>query len=138
MSYDKHSVFIGMALLASLAVAQNPSGSRYDPATGTTVTGTVSEVTEQARGRMRGLHLNLTADAGMMNILVGPKQFVDSKQFTIAKGDRIEVTGSRFEVGGVSTIIAREINKGDQTLTLRDKNGVPAWSQGRGRRRRAD
>jgi len=129
----KHTVFIGIALFASLAAAQNRASSRYDPATETNVTGTVSEVTEQTDGRMAGVHLTLAVDSGMINVRLGPKQFLDSKQFTIEKGDRMEVTGSRIEVRGVSTIIAREIKKGDQTLTLRDKTGIPAWSQGRGR-----
>jgi hypothetical protein len=58
---------------------------------------------------------------------------VTSQQFQFAKGDAITVTGSKVRIAGQDVIIAREIKKGDQVLTLRDAKGFPLWS-GRGRR----
>ena len=40
----------------------------------------------------------------------------------------ISVTGSKVEMGGTEVILAREITKGDQVLTLRDPQGFPLWS----------
>jgi hypothetical protein len=37
-------------------------------------------------------------------------------------------------MGGAESIIAREVVKGDKTLTLRGKNGIPEWSRGKARR----
>ncbi len=45
-----------------------------------------------------------------------------------AKKKEIEVKGSRITFAGKPAIIAAEIKKGEQILTLRDKNGFPAWS----------
>jgi hypothetical protein len=105
-------------------------GGNYDPATETTVTGTVDEV-RQVPGPGKGpggLHLMLRTDAGVQEIDVGPAAFVSSKSITFAKGDSLSVTGSRITRAGGAAIIAREIKKGDQLLTLRDSKGFPLWS----------
>jgi hypothetical protein len=109
---------------------QRMGGGNYDPATEATVTGTVEEV-RQIPGPGKGpggLHLMLRTDAGVQEIDVGPAAFVSSKSITFAKGDSISVTGSRVSRDGGSAIIAREIKKGDQLLTLRDSKGLPLWS----------
>ena len=41
--------------------------------------------------------------------------------------DKIEVTGSKVKQGDADLILAREVVKGDDTLTLRFKDGKPAW-----------
>jgi hypothetical protein len=51
---------------------------------------------------------------------------------TFAKGDTLKVVGSQVTMAGQEVVIAREITKGDQVLTLRDAKGFPLWS-GRGR-----
>ena len=79
-----------------------------------------------------GLHLVLTASSGPIEVHVGPASFVSSKNVTFAKGDALTVVGSKVTMAGQDVVIAREIKKGDQVLTLRDANGFPLWS-GRGR-----
>jgi hypothetical protein len=37
------------------------------------------------------------------------------------------------KIEGADALIAREVKKGGKTLTLRDAQGVPAWSGGRRR-----
>jgi DNA/RNA endonuclease YhcR with UshA esterase domain len=66
-------------------------------------------------------------------VLVGPSSFLQEKNFSFAKGDQIEVTGSKVKYGTSDAIIAREIKKGDKVLTLRNEKGVPEWSMGRQR-----
>ncbi len=61
--------------------------------------------------------------------------FVSDKGFSFAKGDAVEVTGSKVTLTGKEYVIAREVVKDGKTLTLRDKNGIPEWAgQGKGRR----
>ena len=113
----------------------------YDPSTEMTVKGTVQEVEEAAMGsghmgQMKGMnhmgtHLILTTDQGSYTVLVGPSSFLKEKSFGFVKGDHIEVTGSKTKYDGADSLIAREIKKGDKTLTLRDKKGIPEWSMGR-------
>ena len=84
----------------------------------------------QGMGHM-GLHLVLKTDKETLTVLVGPSSFVKEKNFTFAKGDQVEVTGSKVKYNDTDAVIARAIKKGDKTLTLRDEKGVPEWSKGR-------
>lgn len=114
-----------------------PRGARnYNPATETTFTGTVEQVDTAAGpgNGAGGLHLMVRSNNGTEDVRVGPARYVESQKFAFAKGDAITVTGSKTTVSGENVVIAREIKKGDQVLTLRDSQGIPRWS-GRGGRR---
>ena len=45
-----------------------------------------------------------------------------------AKGDALELTGSKVTQEQASLILAREISKGDDKLVLRDGKGEPIWN----------
>ena len=109
------------------------SGRMYNPATETTVKGTVEEVKQipSARGASSGTHLILKTDKETLKVHLGPTAFLEKEKFTFAKGDQIEITGSKVKIGGADALLAREVKKGDKTLTLRNAQGVPAWSGGR-------
>jgi DNA/RNA endonuclease YhcR with UshA esterase domain len=105
---------------------------RYDPATEVSVKGTVQEVRKQVRsGAWTGIHLTLKTDKETLDVHLGPSSFLLKNQMTFAKGDQIEVTGSKVTLQGADALIAREVKKGDKTLTLRDPRGIPLWSGGR-------
>jgi hypothetical protein len=130
------SVTIVIAGLAGVAYAQGGTrqgGGNYNPATETTVTGTVDEIKNlPSPGRGGGgLHLVLAAPTGLIEVHVGPASFVTSKNVTFSKGDAVTVLGAKVTMEGQDVIIAREIRKGAQVLTLRDAKGFPLWS-GRG------
>jgi hypothetical protein len=58
-----------------------------------------------------------------------PKAFLETMDTAFAKGDELEITGSKVSEGEDKTIIlAREIAKGQNTLVLRDKKGEPVWT----------
>lgn len=78
-----------------------------------------------------GTHLVVKFDAETLPVHVGPSAYVEQKGFSFAQGDQIEVTGSKIKFEGNDVIVAREIKKGDMVLTLRNKQGIPAWSRGR-------
>jgi hypothetical protein len=124
-------IMVIAALFATMVLAQGRGGGRkYNPATETTVKGTVEDVQQLSGkgGGGTGTHLTLKTDAGTLDVHVGPTSFLTAQQVSFAKGDQIEVTGSKVNT---DTLIAREIKRGDKVLTLRDKQGIPAWSQGR-------
>ena len=130
------SATILIAGLTSAAYAQGGmrrGGGNYNPATETTLTGTIDSIeTLPSPGRGGGgLHLILAAPSGPIEVHVGPASFVASKNLSFAKGDTLTVVGSKLTMAGQEVVIAREITKGDQVLTLRDAKGFPLWS-GRG------
>jgi DNA/RNA endonuclease YhcR with UshA esterase domain len=128
-------IVIGVAA-AAYAQGGMRRGGNYNPATETTVTGTVDEVKNlPSPGRGGGgLHLVLSTGTGPIDVHVGPASFVASKNFAFAKGDSLTVIGSKVTLQGQEALIAREIKKGEQVLTLRDAKGFPLWS-GRNRTR---
>lgn len=107
----------------------------YNTATEVTLKGSVEAVKQiggmQSQG---GTHLTLKTETETMDVHVGPSWFLQQKKMSFAKGDQVEVTGSRVKFGTEDALLAREIKKGDQTLTLRNAQGIPAWA-GLGRRR---
>jgi hypothetical protein len=140
---NRFAVMGALALVsASWAAAQGPMRCcmrgempRYDTATEATYKGTVEEVRQHSRAGMAGTgtHLSVKSDDQMLDVHLGPTDFLAAQQMSFAKGDQIEVTGSKVKFGDAEAIIAREVKKGDKTLTLRDAKGVPKWSRGRGR-----
>jgi len=104
----------------------------YNPATETTVKGTVEEVTTipGRRGGGAGTHLDLKTESGTFDVHLGPSAFVAGKNFTFAKGEQVEVTGSKVKYEDHDTIIAREVRADGKVLTLRNAQGIPQWSGG--------
>lgn len=131
-------------LNAIFAIAQSTGpGRMYDPATETTFKGTVEEVTQATSASMKGMqmkgmgrgmmgtHLTVkTTGDEVRTVMLGPSTFSESKGFKFAKGDSVEITGSKVTMGGTDYIVAREVVKDGKTLTLRDKTGTPLWSGG--------
>ena len=102
----------------------------YDPKTVETVSGEVVSVNRTPFGRRgaMGVHLTLKTDKETIPVHLGPARYVDQQGITLAAKDKIEVTGSRITFQGQPAIIAREVKKGGQVLTLRDAAGIPAWA----------
>lgn len=129
-----------LLLVNSSAFAQQGGRGRsaqaplYDPSTEITLKGTIEEIKQVSRsGAWTGTHLTVKADQGTFDVHMGPTAYLAKNQMTFAKGDSIEVTGAKVKYAGADSVLAREVRKGDKTLTLRDAAGIPRWSRGRGR-----
>ena len=105
---------------------------QYDTAAEVTFSGTVDEVRQMPSpgSGPGGLHLMIRGDGAVQEVAVGPASFVTSKRFNFEKGDSVTVTGAKMKLGPREVVVAREIKKGDQVLTLRDSRGVPLWPRG--------
>ncbi|HXQ23749.1 MAG TPA: hypothetical protein VN812_18870 [Candidatus Acidoferrales bacterium] len=124
---------------------QGSGGRMYDPKTAETVSGEVVSVEEihgkgwgqgrGGRGGGYGVHLILKSDKEEIALHLGPGWYLDKHGLSIAPGNRIEVRGSRITFEGKPAIIAAGVKKGDQSLKLRDDDGLPAW-RGQGRPQR--
>ncbi len=110
------------------------AGRMFDPSTVTTIQGEIADVQRIERGRRHaGVHLVVAMGSDQVAVHLGPDFYVDVQALKLAKGDRIEVKGSRVTFGGKPAIIAQEVRRDGQVLALRDENGVPLW-RGMGRR----
>jgi hypothetical protein len=113
----------------------------YDTTTETTLKGTVEEVKTvsgmmggggrtgpQGMAMMPGIHVMLKTDAETLEVHLGPSAFLKDQKIEIAKGDALEIVGSRVKIGESEALIAREVRKGQTSWTLRDASGRPRWA----------
>ncbi len=136
-----------LMLTGPTALAAQPRGGgqgggpRYDTATEATVAGTV-EAVEQITGRgggrgrrgLGGTHLTLKTAAETLEVHLGPTAFLNEQKVVVAKGDTVEIIGSRVTVDDERVFIAKSVKKGSSVWTLRDASGLPLWRGGGGRR----
>lgn len=102
----------------------------YDPARVETISGEVVSIDEFSpmSGMSSGIHITLRAEKETIPVHLGPEWFLEKQDAAIAKGDNLEVTGSRVTFNGKPAIIAAEVRKGNESLKLRNSDGVPVWS----------
>jgi hypothetical protein len=128
------AIFALSVVLSSAAQTAAPGKSApiYNPATEVTVKGSVEAVNQLTGPRgWAGTHLSLKTDEETIDVHVGPSWFLTQRKISFAKGDQIEVTGCKVKFDNGDALLAREVKKGDKTITLRNARGIPVWSRGR-------
>lgn len=133
---SRRSVFliVGVALLlfsvgAKNARAVDPAVPKYDAHTETKMKGTVENVTLPASGHEKEIvHLVMKNGTETVDIYLCPKSFLDDMGIAFSKGDEITVTGSKVKQGENQTVLAKQAEKGNDTLVLRDDKGNPVWA----------
>jgi hypothetical protein len=105
-------------------------GRIYDTKTVETLRGEVLGMQRftPATGMSAGLHLQVKTAKETLSVHLGPEWYLEQQDVEIKINDVIDVKGSRVAFEGEPAIIAAEIRDGDETLTLRDASGFPAWS----------
>lgn len=117
--------FAAVAVLASVATAQAPP--KYDPATETTFKATVDQMKLVPPSGGKPVVYLVLKGTPTGEVFLCPKSFLDDIGVNFKAEDAIEVTGSKVKQDGAELTLAREIVKGGETLTLRFKDGKPAW-----------
>jgi len=108
--------------------AQGASSPKYDAQTETKMRGTVDDVRLPSSAK-EIVYLVLKTDGGpSVEVYVCPKSFLDDMGVAFAKGDQIDLNGSKVKRGDTDLILAREIVKKTDTLVLRDDKGKPVWN----------
>ncbi len=123
-----YAIIIGLVLLFLWSGAAAQNTPKYDSATETKLKGTVDEVKQvpSAKGEP-AIHLMVRSGSDVLEVYLCPNAFLQEMEMAFAKGDQVEVTGSKVKVGDAQVILAKDVTKGNDTLVLRDKNGAPVW-----------
>ncbi len=112
------------------------AGRLFDPNTVATVTGVIVKieyhVSPNAKGE-RGMHLLLKTDKETIPVFLGPEGYIKKQAVAFTAKDQVKVTGSRVTFEGAPAMIATTVQKGQDILELRNKQGFPKWAGG-GRR----
>jgi hypothetical protein len=125
--YNQLLKVAAIALLATSAFCQAPP--KYDPATETKFKGIVEELKfVPPTGTKPIAYLVLKSSPDAVQVFLCPKKFLDEMGIVFKADDEIEVTGSKVKQDGADLTLAREVvMKSGDTLTLRFKDGKPAW-----------
>lgn len=101
----------------------------YDPKAVETISGEVTKVDRitPAKGMTGGVHMLVKTDKETVSVHLGPSWYIENQDVKIEPKDKVEVKGSRVTFGGKPALIASEVRKGNEVLTLRDEAGFPAW-----------
>jgi hypothetical protein len=115
-----------IVFFAASAFAQ--ATPKYDPATEGKFKGVVAEMKiVPPTGGKPVAYLTLKSGSDAVEVFLCPKKFLDDMGVVFKADDQIEVTGSKVKQDGAELTLAREVVKGGDTLTLRFKDGKPAW-----------
>lgn len=108
----------------------SPYERMYDTQTVETISGVVESIStfSPTTGSAKGVHLLLKSDREMISVHLGPSWFIDNLEPKLSPGIRVEIKGSRITFDGKPAIIAAEIRRDHEMLTLRNANGIPVWS----------
>jgi hypothetical protein len=118
--------FAAVTFLATSAFCQ--TSPKYDPATEGKFKGIIEEVTlVPPSGGKPIAYLMLKHGTDAVHVFLCPKKFLDDMGIVFKAEEEVEVTGSKVKQDGADLTLAREILKGGETLTLRFKDGKPAW-----------
>ena len=122
----KNLLLVTLAFAAFIALAQAPP--KYDAATETKLKGAVQELKFiPPTGAKPFAYLVVKSGQDTVEVFLCPKSFLDDMGTSFKPSDQVEVTGSKVKQDGADLILAREVTKGDDVLTLRFKDGKPAW-----------
>jgi hypothetical protein len=122
---------VGILLAMSVAWAQAPANApKYDVANELTIKGVIDEVKDfqcPVSGGM-GAHLVVKTEKGLVTVHLALSKFMSEYGLSFAKGDEVVITGVKVKVGDdENAILARKIERGNQTFVFRDKEGKPLW-----------
>ena len=128
------AAFCGILAFAQAGQGSGPGSRIYDPKTETTIKGVIQEVREvPGPGQGMGTHLIVKTGQNTIEVHVGPSWYLREQKCEFKKDAEIEILGSKVNLQGTDVLVARQIKDGSNTCTLRDPQGVPAWSGGKNR-----
>lgn len=110
---------------------ESPYARMYNPQAVEIITGevvSVGKITHPMKGMSYGVHLVVKTDKETIPVHLGPGWYIENQDVKIGPKDRVEVKGARITFEGKPALIAAEVKKGDEVLTLRNADGFPVWS----------
>jgi DNA/RNA endonuclease YhcR with UshA esterase domain len=124
-SFKLASTVVLIVLASFLVVsAQSAALPMYDMSSEVKVKGAVEDVKTAADSTV---HITLKSDKGLLDVAVAPEKFLKEMEITFAKGETIEVLGSRVSVDGNPLLLAREVTRNGDVMLMRDEKGKPVW-----------
>ncbi|HEY6769350.1 MAG TPA: hypothetical protein VI386_31795 [Candidatus Sulfotelmatobacter sp.] len=117
--------------VATPVLAETPKSvsPKYDVSTESTLKGSIEELKlVPPTGGKAIAYLTMKTGPDSHQVYLCPQSFLDQMGVSFKAGDEIQLTGSKITQTGAELTLAREVvTKSGDTLTLRFKDGKPAW-----------
>jgi hypothetical protein len=125
-------VFAGMLAFVVCAAAQEktqtvPSRSltAYSVARENVLQGTVVSYTESSNVPPLGAHVKVQTSSGIVDVHIGNGKLLTANHVALEVGDAVKIMGENVAYGQSTAYVARVIQKGSQTVTVRSAHGTP-------------
>ena len=102
---------------------------KFDAANQTTVKGIIDQISDYEcpiSGSM-GAHLSVRNSDGTVEVHLAASKFLKEYGIVFAKGDAVQITGTKATFDGKPALLARQVIVGDRTYSFRDDKGIPLW-----------
>jgi hypothetical protein len=125
------AAFAGALVAVSFAGAQQKStqitqGSfSYDASRETQIQGTVVSFTASSQIAPIGPHATIQTSSGNVDVHLGNADTMKINDMFLASGDSVKIVGASLNFGNGDVFLARVVQKGHQTVTLRNSKGIP-------------
>jgi hypothetical protein len=97
---------------------------RYDTAREVTLEGTIESIVKRpSAGMMPGMHLLVATKQGTVDAQIGNWVFAGPHPAALSAGDSITLVGMLSTFNGRSVLLARLIETGSHTITVRNERG---------------
>jgi hypothetical protein len=117
-----------LSILIVAALAVDDVDLRYNPAAERIFEGTAASAGDVVNSVV---FFPLMVEDRMIEVELGPKEFVGKSGFKMKAGEIVTVIGMSRVAGKRETVLAREVRTIRHALILRDRNGVPVWDSSR-------
>jgi hypothetical protein len=133
----KIQMFLGCAAFAAALSAAPFSGAQqkqipvtqanisYDLSRETVLQGTVVSFTASSQVPPLGAHAIIQTASGPVDVHLGNASLLKRSDIFLAAGDSVRIVGENQPYGDGSVFAARVLQKGSQSVTLRNSRGIP-------------
>jgi len=134
-------LWFGSASLAGVLLSPGLSGAQqkqmpaaqasisYALSRETVLEGTVVSFASNSKIPPLGSHVTIQTASGPVDVHLGSEALLKSNDIFLAAGDSIRIVGENQPYGGGNFFAARILQKGNQSVTLRNSNGIPLSSK---------
>jgi hypothetical protein len=101
------------------------ANSSYDLSRETVLQGTVVSFTASSQVPPLGAHATIQTASGPVDVHLGNASLLKRSDIFLAAGDSVRIVGENQPYGDGSFFAARVLQKGSQSVTLRNSKGIP-------------
>jgi hypothetical protein len=105
--------------------AGHRAGAAYDVACESVISGKIVQYSSASTTPPLGAHISLQTGSDTIEVHAGNAKVIQASNISLQAGDSVSITGETVPFGNGSVFVARVIQKGSQSVTVRSKNGVP-------------